>query len=254
MRDLEFTDNEKIEWIYDGIAGVMAIIAVIIVMLQFSNNLSPKVNSIVNIIDVVIYFIFLSDYLIRILTSKDRKRFFKHNVIDTIAIFPFMLFMESNFGSVFKLIRVVTYVLRLVGNVKEILFTNGFIYALGSTVLITFIGSLGIYVFEHGTENISDYGDALWWSFVTVTTVGYGDISPSSGAGRFIACILMITGIGFLSMLTSTISTFFFSKIDKRKENKSKEKNKVILDISDLSEEKRNNLLNYYKFLKENDI
>ena len=55
-------------------------------------------------------------------------------------------------------------------------------------------------------------------------------------------------------MLTSTISTFFFSNIDKKKKKKIKEEDKVIIDLSDLSEEKRNNILNYYKFLKENDI
>lgn len=254
MKDLEFTENEKIELVYDIGAVIMAVIAVLVVMLKFSTSLSPIEMKIVNIADVCVYIIFVLDYLLRLLTCKNKKEFFKHNIIDLIAIIPLGLGQASTF-SAFKLIKVAAYILRLIGNIKEILFTNGFIYALGSTAGITIIGSIGIYILESGTGNIKNYGDALWWSFVTVTTVGYGDISPSTNGGRFIACILMITGIGFLSMLTSTISTFFFQAIENRKK-----KEKIIctedsiesLDISDLSLEKRQNLISYYEYLKNN--
>ena len=254
MKDLEFTNNEKVELAYDIGAGVMAIIAVLVVMLEFSDSLSSNEMRIVNIADVCIYIMFVLDYIIRLFTRKNKKVFFKHNVVDLIAIIP-LGFGQTNAFSAFKLIKVAAYILRLLGNIKEILFTNGFIYALGSTFIITIMGSIGIYIFEYGTESIQNYGDALWWSFVTVTTVGFGDISPSTNGGRFIACILMITGIGFLSMLTSTISTFFFQAIENKKK-----KEKIMcnedsidkLDISDLSLEKRRNLISYYEYLKDN--
>ncbi len=54
------------------------------------------------------------------------------------------------------------------------------------------------------------FPDALWWSYVTATTVGYGDLSPVSTGGRIIASLLMLTGIGFLSLLTGTIASFCF--------------------------------------------
>ena len=66
-------------------------------------------------------------------------------------------------------------------------------------------------------ENIS-LGDAIWWSIVTVTTVGYGDISPVTPMGRIVASILMIMGIGFISSLTSTLSTYFIKRDQKRHE------------------------------------
>ena len=254
MKDLEFTKNEKIELAYDIGAGIMSVIAVLVVMLEFSKSLSPIEMKIVNITDVCIYIIFVLDYLIRLLTCKNKKVFFKHNIIDLIAIIP-LGFGSNNAFSAFKLIKVAAYILRLVGNIKEILFTNGFIYALGSTFGITIISSIGLYIFESGTGNIKNYGDALWWSFVTVTTVGYGDISPSTNGGRFIACILMITGIGFLSMLTSAISTFFFKGIESKKKKEKESSNKNTddkLDISDLSLEKRQSLINYYEYLKNN--
>lgn len=51
--------------------------------------------------------------------------------------------------------------------------------------------------------------DAVWWSFVTATTVGYGDLSPETAVGRIIASILMLVGIGLIGSLTSAITSFF---------------------------------------------
>lgn len=262
VKDLEFNNNEKVEFIYDLAAGILAVIAVLVVMLEFSDTLNVRERVLINRVDDIIYWIFVIDVLVRMITTKNKKKFLKHNIIDLIAILPFGFFSTLEYGSAFKLLRIVSYALRLIGNIREILFLNGFIYALGCTILITILGSIGIYIFE-GTNNsdIQSYGDGLWWSFVTVTTVGYGDISPQTSGGRFIACILMITGIGFLSMLTSTISTFFFSSLGKReklhiKRRRHEVNEKVVIDISDLSEEKRRHLVSYYEYLKreENDV
>lgn len=56
-----------------------------------------------------------------------------------------------------------------------------------------------------------DFATALWWSITTATTVGYGDISPTTSMGKLAAVMVMIIGIGFIGMLTSSISNFFIS-------------------------------------------
>lgn len=56
-----------------------------------------------------------------------------------------------------------------------------------------------------------DFATALWWSITTATTVGYGDISPTTSMGKLAAVMVMIIGIGFIGMLTSSISSFFIS-------------------------------------------
>ena len=66
----------------------------------------------------------------------------------------------------------------------------------------------------HFVEEMTVF-DGIWWSFVTATTVGYGDISPTTPAGRVIAAVLMIVGIGLIGSLTSTITALFFQRHEK---------------------------------------
>ena len=59
-------------------------------------------------------------------------------------------------------------------------------------------------------SNIKTAGDALWWSFVTITTVGYGDYYPTTIEGRIIAVLLMTTGVGLFGTFTAYVASFFF--------------------------------------------
>lgn len=105
-----------------------------------------------------------------------------------------------------KLVRLFTYFLRLTKKSKRFLNTNGFKYMLLITCLFVFLGGIAI----HYAENMT-FGDGIWWAFVTATTVGYGDISPSTAIGRGVATVLMLVGIGLIGSLTSTITSYFFN-------------------------------------------
>jgi voltage-gated potassium channel len=77
-------------------------------------------------------------------------------------------------------------------------------------VVAVCLGGLGIYSVEGGDNtHIQSYGDGLWWAIVTVTTVGYGDISPTTTEGRVIATCLMLLGIGVIGAFTATVASFF---------------------------------------------
>jgi len=75
-------------------------------------------------------------------------------------------------------------------------------------VLIITVGGAALYMIELESDGVHSFGDALWWAIVTVTTVGYGDITPSTTSGRAIAVVVMVVGIAFTSLLTAQIAAY----------------------------------------------
>jgi len=65
--------------------------------------------------------------------------------------------------------------------------------------------------------NFKDYGDATWWAIQTVTTVGYGDIVPTTGAGRFVGGIVMIVGLSFLTVATALLTAAVIETVRRRR-------------------------------------
>jgi len=128
-----------------------------------------------------------------------------------------------------KLLRLVGVAGKVKPKINKFLHTNGFIYMICISLSLVLTSSVLMMFIEKQT-----FFDALWWSIVTCTTVGYGDISPSTGLGRVIAVILMVFGIGFISMLTGTITTYFSHRIDNAPINADcPEINNITKDMSD---------------------
>ena len=74
--------------------------------------------------------------------------------------------------------------------------------------LIFFVLIFG-YVFYLTEPGVNTFGDGIWWALVTVTTVGYGDITPSTTLGRFVASALMFLGLGLIATVTAIVSAKF---------------------------------------------
>ena len=84
----------------------------------------------------------------------------------------------------------------------------------GALFVLLVLSSIGIFALERGVPNgqIEGLGDALWWSLVTVTTVGYGDTVPQTPWGRLLAVATMLCGISLLTITTATIASVFVEK------------------------------------------
>ena len=75
------------------------------------------------------------------------------------------------------------------------------------TVLLTLLAALLVWLLD--SKGFTSFGDASWWALQTVTTVGYGDVVPKDTGGRVIGAIVMIGGIGFLAVVTASITAVF---------------------------------------------
>lgn len=225
---------------YNVIMAFLALTIATILIIQLTLKLNPSTELILSNMAYIIWLVFVLDYIIRFALSSDKKKFVKNNVIDLISIIPFHTFfiLLSNLGvlhlgkyvillKLVMVLRIIAIVKRSNSNFYRFMRTNNFSYTLFITLAMIFLSSVAMSYFEHW-----NIGDSLWWSIVTVTTVGYGYICPKTFSGRVVAAILMIFGIGFIGSLTSTLSTYFIKKENIRHHNSKHKNNYSILEDS----------------------
>ena len=224
--------KEKKMIIYEIITAILALVSIFIVSIQIFNIIIPEnvLHTLIKI-DDLIYIVFVIDYITRLLLSKNKRYFIRNNKIDLISLIPFNAIFKSfrilRLTKLLKLgraIKIAVLFARFKDDSKLFFKTNHFGYVLITTIIFIILGAFAISYLE----NI-DIGDSIWWSFVTTTSVGYGDIYPTTNLGRIIAVLLMITGLGFVGMLSGTIATYFLSQ----KKVKNSYRYSVIEDIKD---------------------
>jgi voltage-gated potassium channel len=180
-------------------------------------ELSEELNILLGYIDNFICIVFLVDFWIRFKKADNKLEFMKWGWIDLIASIPFLDFARA--GRVIRLIRLVRVFRALKStkliyehithNKKQSVLTS---VALISILMIIF-SSIAILQFEKDiNSNIKTAEDAIWWSYVTITTVGYGDKYPITTEGRIIGAILMTTGVGIFGTFTALVSSWFIQK------------------------------------------
>ncbi|MFF7265197.1 potassium channel family protein [Streptomyces sp. NPDC008159] len=173
---------------------------------------------------------FALDYAIRLGLAERRWEFVRSRWIDLCAVLLPMV-------QPLRLLRLVATLL-LVGQrariASQIRLTT---YVGGSVIGLLMFGSLAVLSVERDSPNgnIHTLGDAVWWSFTTMTTVGYGDHAPTTGLGRVLAVGLMLSGIALLGVVTANIAAWFIARFEKDDE----EERRQTAAIAELTEEVR---------------
>ncbi len=152
--------------------------------------------------------LFAADYLIGLLLAKDRWTYAKGHMLDlAVCVLPMIRPL--------RLLRVLTALNALHRTGGMALRGRIAVYVTGSVTMILLIGALSVLDAERHAagSNIKSFGDALWWAFTTITTVGYGDRYPVTTTGRIIAVLLMIGGIAMLGIITGSLASWIVDMI-----------------------------------------
>jgi voltage-gated potassium channel len=147
------------------------------------------------------------EYVARLLAAPDRRGYVATRRIEpALVVLPVLQPLRLA-----DLPRVDVVAAELVLRTRAILRHRGLFRVLLAAAGLLFVGSWLVMLSERDAPgaNIHDYGSALWWGIVTMTTVGYGDKFPVTGLGRAVAVVLMLVGIGLLGVITATVASFF---------------------------------------------
>lgn len=151
--------------------------------------------------------IFAIDYIVRLVIAEHRGRWFGRHLLDlAIVVLPMMRPL--------RLMRFLTILAVIQRGAGSMLRGRVFVYTLGATLLTIIIAALAVLDAEQGNGGpIQNLGNAIWWAFVTISTVGYGDYFPVTFTGRIVAVGLMIGGIALIGIVTATLASWIVERV-----------------------------------------
>ena len=184
-------------------------------------------------LEVVVLALFTIEYLLRVYSARKRRRyvFSLYGIIDFIAIFPAylaILFPPLHYATLFRTFRVfrIFRILKLIPFLREEMILvkalrrslPKIIIFLGFILLISTIFASLMYIIEGPKSGFTDIPTSLYWTIVTITTVGYGDITPLTSLGKTLASIIMLCGYGVIAVPTGIVFSEYSKASLKREE------------------------------------
>ena len=170
----------------------------------FVVEVSPSLQPILDGIQWVSWLVFAADLLFGIYKAANKVQFLKRHPLEILAVIlpflrPLRLLRFISFG---------TLVFEKVNLGKSIAISFKVIV---TALFLTYLAGIEITMAERGEPGatIQNVGDGFWWAITTLTTVGYGDIYPTTTEGRFIAVGLMVSGICVLGVISATVAAWF---------------------------------------------
>jgi len=219
---MEKSSYQKAEQFFQVPVMVSVLMLIPVLVIEYTQQ---NLNSLAIYLNWGIWLVFLLEYTVLLYFVEDKIDFIKTHKLELfIIIFSFPIVPEGLASSGFlrfarlprllnslRFFRLAALLGRFGTTVKSIFNSKGLRFIVYTTIgLVLFFGFL-FYISE---PHVEKYSDGLWWALVTITTVGYGDITPISTLGRIIAGALMVMGIGFIATITAAVSSFFISSFN----------------------------------------
>lgn len=212
--------------LFDIAILVLSVYVLTALALSLFMDFPPEVQTLMDYIDNAICVVFLFDFIRNFRAAPNKWEYMKWGWIDLISSIPTLPMLRC--GRAVRFIRL----LRLLRAFKSLLNICRFIFKsrIKGTmlclnlilVLLAIFSSITILFVENDPEsNIKTAGDAIWWVFTSITTVGYGDLYPVTPEGRLIGIVLMLSGVGLFGAYSGWIASFFIKDAEnERKEEK----------------------------------
>lgn len=213
-------DTPAGKW-FDIVLIMCIVLSVIAVMLDSVASVRGRCGNLLYAVEWFFTILFTVEYILRLICvgSPIRYAVSFFGVIDLLAILPTymsLLFFGSRYLAVVRVLRVLRIfrVLKLGHHTREATLLKRALYASRRKIivflfvvltLVVIIGSL-IYVIEGAANGFTSIPRSVYWAVVTLTTVGYGDISPKTGAGQFLAALVMILGYSIIAVPTGIVT------------------------------------------------
>ena len=202
---------------YDLAIGILAIFSLFILVLIIFVPLQPSTEDTLNTLENLLCVVFLFDFFRSLFRAPKKWSYFLRGGgwLDLLGSLPFSRLAVFRVARLFRVVRVVR---TLKGNdfrrmLTQRLAQSALLFTFVVALILIILDSWFVLYVEKGAPhaNITTYPIAVWWAFVTITTVGYGDYYPVTTLGRIGAIILMFFGLGIIGVLSSYLATTFIS-------------------------------------------
>ena len=202
---------------YDLVIGILALFSLVILIIPLVVELPPSSAELFTTVENALCLVFFADFLRSLFRAPHKWGYVLKGGgwLDLLGSLPLSKFAVFRVARLFRIVRVMR---TLKGNDYRKMLTrhlaqNTLLFTLVFALLLIFTIGWIVFQAEHANPhaNITTYPNAVWWAFVTITTVGYGDYYPVTTIGRTGAIILMFFGLGIIGVLSSYLSTTFIT-------------------------------------------
>ena len=199
------------------LALALAIVPLLVIPLVV--DLSPTSETILYACDWFVWAAFAVEYGVRLYLAPIKGQFIRSNVIDLVTVIvpflrPLRVLRSTRILRLFSVGRAGVFLLRGIKAVQNVLTRHKLHYTLLVAGAITVGAGVIVGELERGSAdaNITTIPEGLWWAITTVTTVGYGDAYPVTPAGRGVAVVLMLVGVGLFGLLAASLASFLIER------------------------------------------